>query len=208
MNGYRGSVLPLAGRLMRSARVLAVVGLVVGAVTPASAQNSLYDEKNFRALAADVRAYRVGDALTVQIVENSAATAGADTGTRRKNEISAELGRAHVPMVSVGVGLGGEFDGGGRTTRSGKLLAQLTVSVKEVLPNGDLQVAGEQLLLINDEQQRINVVGRVRPQDISESNTVLSSRLAEAKITYVGEGELAERQKPSWWRKTLDWMGF
>ena len=81
------------------------------------------------------------------------------------------------------------------------------MTVKEVLPNGDLQVAGDQLLLINDEQQRIDVEGRVRPQDISQSNVVVSSRLADARITYVGEGELAERQKPAWWRKALDFVG-
>ncbi len=198
---------------MKTSRVPVLAGVYLAMVVlaasglPASAQ-SLYDEKTYRALVADSKAYRVGDALTVQVLENSAATANADTGTRRKNDISAELGRAHVPAIGVGIGLGGEFDGGGRTVRSGKLLAQLTVSVKEVLPNGDLQIAGEQLLLINDEQQRINVEGRVRPQDISENNVVLSSRLADAKITYVGEGELAERQKPAWWRKLFDAVGF
>ncbi len=174
--------------------------------TPASAQ-SLYDEKTFRPVAADNRAYKVGDVLTIQILENASATANADTGTRRRNDISADLTRAHVPTVNAGIGVNGEFDGGGRTTRSGKLLAQLTVTVVELAPNGDLRVAGEQLLLINDEQQRIHVTGRVRPQDISDTNVVASSRLADAKITYVGEGELAARQKPAWWRQVMDWMG-
>ena len=91
--------------------------------------------------------------------------------------------------------------------RAGKLLAQLTVTVKELMPNGDMRIGGEQLLLINEEHQRINLEGRVRPQDISEANVVPSSRLADAKITYVGEGDLAERQKAAWWRKTLDWLG-
>jgi len=169
---------------------------------------SLYEAGTYRPLTADNKAFRVGDVLTVQVLENSAAAANADTGTRRSNEISAGLTRAHVPAVSVGLGTSGEFDGGGRTVRAGKLLAQLTVSVKQVLPNGDLQIAGEQLLLINEEQQRINVEGRVRPQDISDGNVVQSTRLADAKITYVGEGDLAERQKPAWWRKALDWVGF
>ncbi|MBX3625323.1 MAG: flagellar basal body L-ring protein FlgH [Rhizobacter sp.] len=176
------------------------------AATGAAAQ-SLYSESNFRPLTADNKAYRVGDVLTVQIVESAAASANADTATRRSNDISAGLTRAHVAPIGVGIGTSGEFDGGGKTTRTGKLLAQLTVQVKQVLPNGDLQVAGEQLLLINDEQQRINVEGRVRPQDISENNVVLSSRLAAARITYVGDGELADRQKPAWWRQLLDWIG-
>lgn len=173
----------------------------------AAPAQSLYDEKTFRPVAADNRAYKVGDILTIQILENASATANADTGTRRRNEMSADLTRAHVPTVSVGIGVSGEFDGGGRTTRSGKLLAQLTVTVVELAPNGDLRVAGEQLLLINDEQQRIHVTGRVRPQDISDANVVASSRLADAKITYVGEGELAARQKPAWWRQVMDWVG-
>ncbi len=180
--------------------------LIAFAAGAAPAQ-SLYDEKTFRPVAADNRAYKVGDVLTIQILESASATANADTGTRRRNDISADLTRAHVPTVNVGMGVNGEFDGGGRTTRSGKLLAQLTVTVVELAPNGDLRVAGEQLLLINDEQQRINVTGRVRPQDISDANVVASSRLADAKITYVGEGELAARQKPAWWRQVMDWVG-
>jgi flagellar L-ring protein precursor FlgH len=184
-----------------------ILAAVLAAAAASASAQSLYDEKTYRPIASDTRAYRVGDALTVQVLENSAASANADTGTRRKNELSADLTRAHVPTVNVGIGVGGDFDGGGRTVRSGKLLAQLTVTVQEVLPNGDLKVGGEQLLMINDEQQRINVEGRVRPQDISDTNIVVSSRLADAKITYVGEGELADRQKPAWWRKVLDVVG-
>jgi flagellar L-ring protein precursor FlgH len=82
------------------------------------------------------------------------------------------------------------------------------VTVREVLPNGDLSVAGEQVLTINNEQQRINIEGRVRTQDITDANVVLSSRLADARITYAGDGELADRQKPAWWRHAFDWLGF
>ena len=67
---------------------------------------------------------------------------------------------------------------------------------------------GDQLLTVNDEQQKIQVKGRVRPQDISPGNVVLSTRLAEAEIVYIGEGELAGRQRPSWWARFLNWLGF
>ncbi|SEK93244.1 flagellar L-ring protein precursor FlgH [Roseateles sp. YR242] len=190
---------------MKLQQLLCCTLLVIAAGT-ASAQ-SLYDEKTYRPAAADNRAFRVGDVLTIQIVENASATANADTGTRRNNDMSAELARPHLPAINAGLGVRGDFDGGGRTTRSGKLVAQLTVSVAEVMPNGDLRITGQQLLLINDEKQRINVEGRVRPQDISDANVVISSRLADAKITYVGEGELAARQKPAWWRQFMDWVG-
>jgi len=182
-------------------------GAVWLSVAVCTQAQSLYDEKSFRSLAADNKAFRVGDLLTVQVVENSAAQANADTGTRRKNNLSVQLDRPKLGPTSVGLATSGDFDGGGRTARAGKLLAQLSVTVREVLPNGDLRVSGEQLLLINEEQQKIDLEGRVRPQDISDGNVVLSSRLADARINYVGQGDLADRQKPAWWRKVFDWLG-
>ena len=190
----------LPGRFVWIGALLLLFGL------PSLAQ-SLYDEKTFRPLTSDNKAFRVGDVLTVQVIENAAASANADTGTRRANNISAQLSRPKLGGVAVGLATAGDFDGGGSTARAGKLLAQLSVTVREVFPNGDLRVAGQQLLLINEEQQRIDLEGRVRPQDISDGNVVISSRLADARINYVGQGDLADRQKPAWWRKVVDWLG-
>ena len=81
------------------------------------------------------------------------------------------------------------------------------MSVTEVLSNGDLRVSGQQQVSINDEIQKIGVEGRIRPYDISENNVVLSTRLADAKITYLGDGEITERQRRGWWRKLLDLFG-
>ena len=169
---------------------------------------SLYDEKTYRPLTADNKAFRVGDVLTVQVFENSSASTSADTGTRRRNSLVAELGHRGNTTAQTSVGVSGEFDGGGRTQRANRLLATLSVSVREILPNGDLAVVGEQTLTVNQEPQRVTLEGRVRPVDISDSNVVLSTRLADAKITYVGEGDLDERNQRPWWRKLLDWTGF
>ncbi len=110
-------------------------------------------------------------------------------------------------MADTGIGVNGDFDGGGRTQRSSRLLITLSVSVREVLANGDLRVSGDQLLAVNSEQQRVTVEGRVRPQDVSEGNLVQSTRLADARITYLGEGEVSERQQRAWWRRLLDLVG-
>lgn len=174
---------------------------------PAHAQ-SLYDERSFRPLTADNKAHRIGDLLTIQVVESAAATANADTGSQRRNAISVDVIRPNRSGLNAGLGVNGDFDGGGTTARAGRLVTQLTVSVREVLPNGDLLIGGEQQLLINQERQRIGITGRVRLQDISEANVVLSTRVADADITYVGEGHLADRQKPAWWRQALDALGF
>ncbi|MCJ0764548.1 flagellar basal body L-ring protein FlgH [Variovorax terrae] len=170
---------------------------------------SLYDESTYRALISDNKAFRVGDVLTVQVFENSSASTSSDTGTRRTNDISASLNHGSGKTVGqVGIRANGEFDGGGRTQRSNKLLATLTVTVQQVFANGDLKVVGEQLLTVNEEQQKVHLEGRVRPQDISDGNVVLSTRLADARINYLGEGDVSERSRRGWWRKLLDAVGF
>jgi len=179
------------------------------AATPAFVHaESLYQEGAYRPLTADNKAFRIGDVVTVQVLENSSATTNADTTTRRKNGITADFSLTRNPNVTAGVNVAGDFDGGGRTQRASKLLAQLTVSVTAIQPNGDLQLAGEQVLFVNDEEQRVKLQGRARPQDISDGNIIVSTRLADAKITYVGEGDLSDRQRRSWWRSFMDWIGF
>jgi flagellar L-ring protein precursor FlgH len=84
----------------------------------------------------------------------------------------------------------------------------MSVSVVGVAANGDLLVAGEQVLEINSDRQKIRVEGRVRPLDISDANAVLSSRLADAKISYLGDGDLANRQRPGFWSRLFQWAGF
>lgn len=196
----------------KRARVLVVLALcATGLLTAgwcAAQSQSLYDEKTYRPLTADNKAFRVGDVLTVQVFENSSASTSADTGSRRSNSLSADLSRQGISPIKASIGLSGNFDGGGSTQRTNRVLATLTVSVREVLPNGDLRLMGEQTLTVNQEPQRVTLEGRVRPIDISDTNMVLSTRLADAKITYVGEGDIAERNQRPWWRKLLDWSGF
>ncbi|AVS67151.1 flagellar biosynthesis protein FlgH [Paracidovorax avenae] len=190
------------------ARIAAALCCAAFVAAVAVRAESLYQEQTYRPLTADNRAFRVGDALTVQVFENSSATSSADTGTRRGNGLSAELSHRSGTVGQTGIGVNGTFDGGGRTQRTNRVLATLTVTVQEILPNGDLRVAGEQLLTVNQEPQKVTLEGRVRPFDISDGNVVLSTRLADARISYVGEGDIAERNRRPWWRNLLDMMGF
>ena len=172
---------------------------------------SLYNESTYHPLAADNKAFKAGDLITVQIIENSSATTSTDTSTQRDNSLNVAAGFSTLhrsKQVNAQMGVGGTFDGGGTTQRASNLLATISVTVKEVLPNGDLQVAGEQLLTVNGEKRKVHLEGRVRPQDISGDNVVLSSRLAESRITYIGDGDLSQRQKRAWWRRFADWLGF
>ncbi|MET3448232.1 flagellar basal body L-ring protein FlgH [Ralstonia sp. 1138] len=187
-----------------------VVGLLWLAMSPQLARaESLYKEGTYRQLTSDNKAFRVGDVITVQVYENSSATTSTDTTSQRKNNLN--LGISTLPALrQIGgtAGVAGDFEGGGTTQRANKLLATITVAVQEVLPNGDLRISGEQLLTVNEEQHKVALEGRVRPQDISDGNVVLSTRLAEARINYVGDGDLSDRQRRAWWRKVLDFLGF
>jgi flagellar L-ring protein precursor FlgH len=168
---------------------------------------SLFREEAWRGLTGDNKAFRAGDVLTVQVFENSSASTSADTDTRRVNRLSGEL--MYGSRAShLALGLGSEFGGGGTTQRASRLLATLSVVVQEVLPGGQLRVAGTQDLTVNDESQKVRLEGVVRPVDITDGNVVQSTRIADARITYVGQGDITERGRRAWWRTLLDMLGF
>lgn len=192
-------------------KFLALAFAAAAAWAPSLHAQSLYDERTFQPLAADHKALRVGDLLTIQVMERSTATSTTDTSTQRNNSLSLSADLKTTSRArhgALGLGVGGTFDGGGSTQRTDKLLTTLTVTVKEILPNGDLRVGGEQLLTVNGEKHKVQIEGRVRSQDISGDNVVPSTRLADAKILYVGEGDLSARQKRALWRKIADFLGF
>lgn len=176
----------------------------------ASGAVDLYREGDYRPLTADARAHRVGDSLTVLVMETSSAASTADTTSKRKTDLGItglwDVGLS-TKKGEIALDANNGFGGAARTQRSGRLLAQITVTVTGIEPNGDLRVAGDQLVDINDEQQKIRIEGRVRRHDIGENNAVVSNRIAEAKIYYSGEGTLSEGQRPGFLSRVLTWLG-
>ncbi|MBK4735691.1 flagellar basal body L-ring protein FlgH [Noviherbaspirillum pedocola] len=164
-------------------------------------------ESGFRSLTGDKRAYRVGDMLTILVYENSSASANANTTTEKNGSLLFKW-RSTNRAENGSLQLGDAFGGKGQIQRSGKMLAQLSVTVREVDPvSGLLTVAGDQQLLVNDEKQEIKLVGKVRPIDIMDNNTVPSNRLADARISYIGDGVLSEKQHPGILTRLLSWLG-
>ena len=174
--------------------------------TPVLAVSLYKDESNFRSLTSDKRAYRVGDMLTVLVMENSSATANANTTAEKRGGLLFGW-KATNRSENSSLQLGDTFGGKGQIQRSGKLLAQLTVTVREIDPTGLLHVSGEQKILVNDEKQEITLHGKVRPIDVLDNNTVLSTRLADARISYIGDGILSEKQHAGLITRFLTWLG-
>ncbi|MYM32221.1 flagellar basal body L-ring protein FlgH [Duganella sp. CY15W] len=167
---------------------------------------SLYQPGAYQALTSDLRPRRVGDLITVMVYESSSASSTARTSAGRDAGVGVDL---HAPgkRYNLGVKSDNQLDGRGRTEREGRVLAQITVAIKEITEQGDLVIAGDQLLEVNNEKQQIHVEGRIRPQDVSDANVVLSTRIAGARISYAGQGDLSEVQRPAWWQRFLTLFG-
>jgi len=196
--------------------------LTVPSLPPPKTLGSLWQEENGRAyLYEDMRAMRVGDILTIKIVEKHKGSKSADTAVERDSTIQNSLsggamGYIGIPGLRLGAeamrGLGidasakNKFGGKGATNREGTLTGTISVIVTEVLPNGDLRVEGRREVTVNSEKQLMTISGIVRRVDVDTKNTVFSSAIADAKIEYSGLGVLDDVQRPGWLVRVLDWI--
>lgn len=186
-----------------------LAALAVACPTIASAQ-SLYHRDSWPALASDRRAAAVGDILTVIVMENNTASNSVQTGTTRDSRLSANISAGHTGSgisEAGALGLGGSFAGNGQTARSGRMVAQLSVRVDAVYPNGDLAVSGAEALNINRERTNIRIRGRVRSADIAGDNTIPSNRLADAQIDYDGSGFVSRSARPGLFQRIFSFLG-
>lgn len=183
-----------------------ILGLAVCGSLPALAAD-LYADGGWPALASDRTAGEVGDILTVIIFENSVASNSAQTTSRKDSRLAGEISAGDSLDESGELALSSRFEGTGQTGRTGKIVAQMSVVVDEVLPNGDLRVSGEQILNIDGDRTRIKLKGRVRRADISGGNTVLSTRLADVLIDYDGRGFVSRSGTPGIVTRILSFLG-
>ncbi len=187
-------------------------------------EGSLFSETARMDLFSDKKARRVGDIITINIVENSRATKNATTSTGRANAVTAQTralfgyeNTANVPAVGGvldGIGFNNamgidasftsSFSGNGSTTRNENMTARMSGRVIQVLPDGNLVIRGSQEILVNNEKQYITVQGVVRPSDIDADNTVLSTYMADARIDYSGRGDISRKQREGWLSRFLD----
>ena len=165
---------------------------------------SIYHAGTSRYLFEDIKARRVGDTLTIILDEATNASKSASTSASKSTNLSAEtpviLGRdvtsGGTPIFELDVGTTGNFDGEGDSSQSNQLTGNVSVTVSEVLSNGNLVVKGEKHLTLNQGSEVVRIKGIVRPVDITAQNTVLSTQIAAAEITYGGNGVVANASRP------------
>lgn len=183
------------------------------ASSPPVADGSIYHDNQNMELFADPRAHRTGDVLTIVLVENTQAVKKANTTTGKtdKDTIGAPslLGKT-FPRAAVGIDGERSFAGSGSSSQSNQLTGNITVTVAQRLTNGNLMVRGEKWLTINQGKELIRISGIVRPQDIGQDNTVPSTRVADARISYTGRGSLADANTQGWLTRFFNskWMPF
>ena len=176
--------------------------------------DSLYSDRSYRGLVSDPRAERVGQVLTVLVYEQASAATSADRETdesvgvsRGFDEVTGRDGQRNTDAFGEwGLDAKTRTEGGGSLNRTGRLVASVSVTITGVEPTGQLRVAGQQMIEFNEETQYITIEGTVRPEDISADNTIISTRLADAQISYVGHGLLGRQQKPGLITRFLGWL--
>lgn len=167
--------------------------------------SSLYNSDEYRALVNDHRAKQIGDSVVVLVYESAVATNSASTQTNKSANLGVSATDNHN---SIGGKLSNNSDteGGGVERRSGEVVAKVSATVVDILASGELVIKGRQQISLNSEAQTIQVEGRVRPVDIDTNNTVLSTRIANAKIEFIGQGLLSAREKPGIFTRIFHWL--
>lgn len=177
---------------------------------------SIYQPGHSVALFEDLKARRVGDTLTIVLSESTSASKNAKTNTKKENSVDIAnptiLGSSpqfnapgFIPLASnrnntleTGIDSTKEFKGEADSSQGNSLRGNVTVTVAEVLPNGNLVVRGEKRLTLNQGDEYVRISGIVRPIDIRSDNSVPSSQVADARIIYTGTGALADTNSMGW----------
>ncbi len=169
------------------------------------------------ALTEDGKARRIGDIVTIIVTETASASKQAATATGRSSKISAGipnmLGLEESKIITsnfadlsklLNASASSSFDGSGSTSRKETLTATISAKVIDVLPNGNLKIEGRRNVKVNYEDQIVTVKGTIRQRDVTAENTINSIYVADAQISYSGEGIISDRQKPGWLMNVLD----
>lgn len=182
--------------------------------------------RNKASLYEDKKARRVNDLVTIIINETTTAQKKASTSASRDSStnygldtffgMNTDFNIHNLPLIkgfykagnvfspSVKGSAQSDFKGDGDTARTGKITGTITAKVVEVLPNGNLVIESRKEIFVNNEKEILVLRGIIRPDDISQSNTILSQYVADAQIFLVGEGTIGDKQSQGWLVRILD----
>jgi len=162
----------------------------------------------------DPKAQRIGDLVMVLVQETASATRSLGSKKSRKSSHSSSLAGLFGlektilpnfnPALAMDTSNNKSFTGSGETTNSDSLIASVTAVVTDVYPNGNMKIIGRREVTINQQPQELKFTGIIRASDISANNTIISSQVAQAKVSYGSGGSLAAMTDEGWLGQTLD----
>jgi flagellar L-ring protein FlgH len=191
------------------------VQMPMPALQPASYNpNSLW-RNGSRAFFKDQRANQIGDILTVKVNFSDKANIANETMRARVNKedsgVDNFLGKQKLPILNSALPTriftadsSSISNGSGAVQRQEALTTNVAGVVTQVLPNGNLVIEGRQEVRVNFEVRELIVAGIVRPEDIESDNTIDSAKIAQARISYGGRGQLTDVQQPRYGQQVLD----
>ncbi len=166
---------------------------------------AIYQQHNSRLLFEDLKARRPGDLITVILDESTVAAKNASTRASRATAIDlpaptvlGKLATLNGNPASSNLESGTDFSGSGDSSQSNSLFGNITATVIDITPNGNLVIKGEKKLTLNSGNEIIRVSGVVRPTDLSPQNTIVSTLIANGNIEYSGIGMIADHNKSGW----------
>jgi flagellar L-ring protein precursor FlgH len=176
------------------------------AISKERVTGSIYRSGTEQALFEDVKASRIGDILTVFLVEETSGQNSMDNNINQSTGLNLDtpiFGGLSKPDFNYEVGAESSFEGQSGSSQSNRLNGSIAVTVHEVLPNGNLVVAGEKWIRINKANEYIKLEGVIRPKDIGSDNALYSTQIADARISYGGKGVNSQSNSPGWVSRIL-----
>jgi flagellar L-ring protein FlgH len=159
----------------------------------------------------DPRARRTGDVVTVIISMQDKAKLDNKTGRSRDSQVKFGLdwlmdvaGWSDKGSANANLSTNTQIKGNGQIDRTEDIKLSIAAIVTDVLPNGNMMISGSQEFRVNTEMRVLNVGGIVRPRDISRTNTISYEKIAEARVSYGGRGNLSDVQQPGWGHRIYD----
>jgi flagellar L-ring protein precursor FlgH len=167
---------------------------------------SLFKANYVNNIYSDSKAHSVGDIISVILSENTQSRKTAKTELKKENKTELDpiigLGGAPVTIngqsIQFGVDQNTKFKGDSKANQGNSLSGDISVHVLKVLSNGNLMIRGEKWITLNNGDEYIRLTGVIRSKDISASNTILSSKVANARIQYAGTGTFADINEQGW----------
>jgi len=180
---------------------------------PPPSDGAIYQAGREMVLAENPVARHIGDVVTIVLNEATAAQKSATTSTSKANTMTMPaptLLNKNVSWLNGSINNSSKFAGEGASAQSNSLTGYLTATVLKVLPNGNLFVAGEKQIALNQGKEFVRVTGVIRPSDLAADNSVPSFRVASARITYNGKGAIADANTQSWLARFFNspWVPF